>query len=105
MASSEFCHILKAIDNNEETASVVTENTNKEANEVELCMDEENGGGEPLDDASGDTDGMEGKSDYIDEENSASSDNESLDDSATNGSHMADEEIAAVEDSEVVTSF
>ena len=105
MALPEFCHILRAIDSNTERASVVMENANDEEDEVEQCMDEENSSGEPLDDVSVETDSMDDESNAVNKEDSLSSDNESVDDSAINGDHVKNDEITADEHYELVTSF
>ena len=68
-------------------------------------MDEENSGGEALDDVSVETDSMDDGSNDVSKEDPSSSDNESFDDSAVNGDHVENDEITADEDYEVVSSF
>ena len=103
MALPEFCHILRAINNNTERASVVMENANDKYDELEQCMDEGNSGGELLDDVSVETDSMDDESNDVNKEGSLSSDTESFDDSAVNGDHVKNDEITANEHYEVVS--
>ena len=105
MALPEFSHILGAIDNDAETASVVMENINEEVDEEEQYVNEETSGGEPPDDVSVETESMDGESNDVNKVDSSSSDKEFFDDSAVNGDYVEDEEITADEDYEVVSSF
>ena len=105
MALPELCHILRAIDSNTERVSLVMENANDEEGEVEQCMDEENSGGEPLDDISVETDSMDDESNVVNKEDSLSSDNESFDGSAVNGDHVKNDKVTADEHYELVSSF
>ena len=104
MALPEFNHILGAIDNDAETASVVMENINEEADEEEQYVNEETSGEKPPDDASIETELMDDESNDVNKVDSSSSDNEPFDDSAVNGDYVEDEEITADEDY-VVSSF
>ena len=105
MPLSKFSHILGAIDNDAETASVVMENINEEADEEKQYVNEETSGGEPPDDAPLETESIDDESNDVNKVDSSSSDNESFDDSAVNGDYVEDEEITADEDYEVVSSF
>ena len=105
MTLPEFSHILGAIDNDAETASVVMENINEEVDEEEQYVNEETSGGEPPDDVSVETGSMDDESNDVNKVDSSSSDNEFFDDSAVNGGYVEDEEITADVDYEVVSSF
>ncbi|CAF3073478.1 unnamed protein product [Rotaria sp. Silwood2] len=84
---------------------MVIDKTSDEDGETEVCMDAESSSDDPMDDASVETDSTDGRSDTVNKADSSSSDDDSFDDSADNGIQVEDEEVTAIEDNEVVSSF
>ena len=100
----EFYNILRTIDNNHEATSAVIEKINDEEGETEVYMDAENSSYESMNDASFRKGWMNDESNILNKTDTSSNDDECFNDWTVYGDQV-EEEIIAIEDNGIVSSF